>query len=85
MISPVLSEEMIAHDIVAKLFSVLCNVNRGVADMAVAKLASRVLLHLCKYEKTVDAVWCVCITKYFITINTCIGMIIIGLPCNIIY
>ncbi|XP_034231322.1 protein abnormal spindle [Thrips palmi] len=58
MISPVLSEEMVAQDIVAKLFSVLCNVNRGVADMAVAKLASRVLLHLCKYEKTNDAVWC---------------------------
>lgn len=57
MMAPVLSEQMVAHDIVPKLFSVLCNVNRGVADMTAAKMASKVLLNLCKYEKTSAHVW----------------------------
>ncbi|XP_052129925.1 protein abnormal spindle isoform X2 [Frankliniella occidentalis] len=57
MISPVLCEEMVYNDSVSKLFNILCNINRGVADSEVARLSSKILVQLCKYNKTFEAVW----------------------------
>ncbi|KAK3908959.1 Protein abnormal spindle [Frankliniella fusca] len=57
MISPVLCEEMVYNDVVSKLFNLLCSINRGVADSEVALLTSKILVQLCKYEKTHEAVW----------------------------
>lgn len=61
MLSPTLCEVMVHNDIVAKLFKLLCNVNRGVADSEVANMCSKILLIFCKYERTIEDVWAVSI------------------------
>lgn len=56
-LSPTLCEEMISNNIVSKLFTQLCSVNRSVAEATCAKIATKILVNLCKYNKIIVDVW----------------------------